>query len=249
MKIQRWQLKIAALLTGLAVAFYAIRWFAFPDPALHAEMLRYLVDDLAFLFVQVLVVTMLIDTAMQSRAREELNRKLNMVIGAFFSQAGTELLARIASADVALAAVREGLVPAPNWTATDFDAARDAFRSHDARISLDACDLSGLRDVLTAQRPHLLGLLTNQSLLEHESFTDLLWALTHLAEELAARPNLSDLKPADRLHLEGDTKRAYVLLGAQWIDYLCHLRSDYPYLFSLAVRTNPLDPSASVEVA
>ena len=27
-----------------------------------------------------------------------------------------------------------------------------------------------------------------------------------------------------------------------------HLKNDYPYLFSLAVRTNPFDPTASAEV-
>jgi len=27
-----------------------------------------------------------------------------------------------------------------------------------------------------------------------------------------------------------------------------HLKKEYPYLFSLAVRTNPFDPRASVEV-
>jgi hypothetical protein len=28
-----------------------------------------------------------------------------------------------------------------------------------------------------------------------------------------------------------------------------HLKTDYPYLFSLAVRTNPFDPDAKVEVS
>jgi hypothetical protein len=28
-----------------------------------------------------------------------------------------------------------------------------------------------------------------------------------------------------------------------------HLRDDYPYLFSLARRTNPFDPAARVEVS
>jgi hypothetical protein len=27
-----------------------------------------------------------------------------------------------------------------------------------------------------------------------------------------------------------------------------HLKNDYPYLFSLAVRTNPFNPNATVEV-
>ncbi len=45
-----------------------------------------------------------------------------------------------------------------------------------------------------------------------------------------------------------DVKRAYTLLGVQWLDYLRHLQTQYPFLFSLAVRTNPLDPQASVTV-
>jgi hypothetical protein len=27
-----------------------------------------------------------------------------------------------------------------------------------------------------------------------------------------------------------------------------HLKNNYPYLFSLAVRTNPFDPQATVEI-
>jgi len=40
-------------------------------------------------------------------------------------------------------------------------------------------------------------------------------------------------------------KRAYILLVSQWLNYMKHLKSDYPYLFSLAVRMNPFDPNAS----
>jgi hypothetical protein len=30
-----------------------------------------------------------------------------------------------------------------------------------------------------------------------------------------------------------------------WLDYVRHLKDGYPYLFSLAMRTNPLDETAS----
>jgi hypothetical protein len=40
----------------------------------------------------------------------------------------------------------------------------------------------------------------------------------------------------------------YELLAAQWLAYMKHLRDNYPYLFSLAIRTNPFDPDASPEV-
>jgi len=85
-------------------------------------------------------------------------------------------------------------------------------------------------------------------LLEHESFTDLLWAVFHLTEELACRTNVKQLPDTDYAHLSGDIKRAYVLLISEWLAYMKHLKADYPYLFSLAVRTNPFDPNASVEV-
>jgi hypothetical protein len=91
----------------------------------------------------------------------------------------------------------------------------------------------------------MISLLANQALLEHETFTDLLWALTHLGEELAARTGLDALPEPDERHLAGDITRAYALLGAEWLSYLEHLQRAYPFLFSLAVRTNPLDPDAS----
>ncbi|GEM_PF-6682769 len=46
----------------------------------------------------------------------------------------------------------------------------------------------------------------------------------------------------------GDIERAYALLIREWLSHLDHLKASYPYLFSLAVRTNPFNPTASVEL-
>jgi hypothetical protein len=45
-----------------------------------------------------------------------------------------------------------------------------------------------------------------------------------------------------------DSKRVYSLVTREWLNYLSHLERDYPYLFSLAVRTNPFNPEAVPEV-
>jgi hypothetical protein len=50
------------------------------------------------------------------------------------------------------------------------------------------------------------------------------------------------------MHLGGDIKRALGRLLGEWVDYMHHLKVEYPYLFSLAVRTNPFNPDAKVEV-
>lgn len=248
-KSRIWQFQLAALLLGMSVAFYYVRWQLFPTPIEHREMFRYIFGDVAFLFLQVLLVTVMIDGVTQRRQKEELKQRLNMVIGAFFSQAGTQLLGLIAATDSALAEVRDDLVARPSWKADDYSRARAAFAAHEAKIDLGSCDLNALKTVLSAQKAYILGLLGNQSLLEHERFTDLLWAVTHLAEELEVRADLENLSVPDVAHLKGDTRRAYVLLGTQWIEYLAHLQANYPYLFSLATRTNPLDPDASVTVS
>jgi hypothetical protein len=82
-------------------------------------------------------------------------------------------------------------------------------------------------------------------LLEHESFTDLLRAVFHVTEELLSREGLADLPAPDREHLVRDAERAYAFLVRQWLDYMRHLKDNYPYLFSLAMRTNPFDRDAT----
>jgi len=49
-------------------------------------------------------------------------------------------------------------------------------------------------------------------------------------------------------HLAHDVARAYSFLVREWLAYMKHLKDNYPYLFSLAIRTNPFDPQASAVV-
>jgi len=241
MKTVRWQFVLGALLVVTSLVFFVLRWVLFPGDALHNEMLRYLLDDVAFLFVQVLIVTLFIDGLLRRREREAMLQKLNMVIGAFFSQLGTRLLRGIAACD---RTPDTELPMRSDWTDADFARAKTVAASHLSERALTKCDLVAFRELLSENKPFLLGLLGNQSLLEHETFTDLLWAVTHLAEELEARADLRNLEPSDRAHLAGDIRRAYGLLIAEWYDYAHHLKANYPYLYSLALRTDPLDSSA-----
>ena len=89
-------------------------------------------------------------------------------------------------------------------------------------------------------------MLENPNLFEHDQFTDLLWAIFHLTEELSFRGDeLNDLPETDYKHIDGDLKRAYSQLTVQWLQYTQHLKDNYPFLFSLAARINPMNPAAS----
>jgi hypothetical protein len=95
----------------------------------------------------------------------------------------------------------------------------------------------------------LLRLLENPNLLEQEAFTEQLWAVFHLTDELYYRSELTSLPDSDYQHLAVDAQRAYRALTSEWLKYMAHLLKRYPYLFSLALRTNPFDPSASPIIA
>ncbi|MHB1342035.1 MAG: hypothetical protein ACYC77_11725 [Coriobacteriia bacterium] len=245
MNERRWRIRLGIGLVTATVVLYAAHFAIFRD--VH-HIFIYLIGDIAFLPIEVLLVTMVLHALLEKRAKQQLLHKLNMVIGAFFAEAGTELLGALATFDTSLESVREDLVPTHAWTDKQFANAQADIRGHTFGIDATRGDLGALKTLVVGQRPFLLRLLENQNLLEHETFTDTLWAVFHLADELAHRELLEDLPTADLAHLSGDINRAYAALAGQWIGHLHHLKGQYPYLFSLAVRTNPLDAGARVEV-
>lgn len=174
--------------------------------------------------------------------------RLNMVIGAFFSEAGDELLRRFSSLDPRLEDIRDDLSGAAGWGAGRLAAIRQRMKSHDFQTTADGQALADMAVFLREKTPFLLRLLENPNLGEHELFTELLWAVFHLKDELVRRQDFSTLAGPDLTHLRGDVRRAYGLIVSQWVEYMAHLRADYPYLYSLAARTNPFDRDASPEV-
>jgi hypothetical protein len=170
------------------------------------------------------------------------------VIGVFFSEAGTRLLTYFSNYDPKLDDIRENLVVEADWSDKEFVDASRRLKVYNYSVDINKVDLVHLRSFLKEKRDLLVRLLENPNLLEHETFTGLLRAVFHLTEELESREDIADLPDSDRQHIAGDIKRAYVRLVQEWVDYMKHLKRDYPYLFSLAMRLNPFDLEASAVV-
>jgi voltage-gated potassium channel len=171
--------------------------------------------------------------------------KMNMVIGVFFSEVGIKLIRAYSCADPHFEEIQKGLIVTEKWTHQDFLTVSRHLKNFPYGIEISECDLASLKDFLLRQRDFLVRLLENPILLEHEFFTDLLRAVFHLAEELSYREDLTKLPGTDIAHIAGDMNRVYHLLVHQWVDYMEHLKTHYPYLFSLAMRTNPFDRQSS----
>lgn len=239
---RRWLWLMASGLLAASIILYAVQLAVFRDGR---DTLFYLLQDLAFLPLTLLVAGLVVERLISLREKRTIVHRMNMVVGAFFSELGTPLLAELLPAMSSAEEIRERLHLQAAWTREDF---RDAFkfaRTLKCDIDLSRIDREGLRAHLIEQRPFMLRLLENPNLMEHERFTDLLWAVLHLEEELEARVSLADLLPADEAHLEVDARRAYNALLAEWVLYVEHLNTDYPYLFSLIVRTHPFQDAPS----
>jgi hypothetical protein len=245
MKKQRWYLIVALSLVVASAALYLIHYAIFRN-AHHIYI--YLLGDLAFLPLEVLVVTVIVDRLLSERDKRMALEKLNMVIGAFYSEVGTEFLRRLCETDPDASEKRNALKVDAGWTDKEYRAMEKRFTAEDFKAESRAADLHGLRDLLIKHRDFMVRLLENPLLLEHATFTDLLWAVFHLTEELESRDDLKGLPAADMDHLSGDMGRAYARVAGEWLDYMRHLRANYPYLFSLAMRLNPFDPEANVEL-
>ncbi len=253
MKISKylgWRVRLGLLLVVLAGILYFVNFILFHDPH---ELEFYLSIDTAFLPIEVLFVVLVIESAISTREKSILLEKLNMVIGTFFSELGTELMSKITKFDIDTEKIRQSLIITDDWTEKDFKSAASTIKEFD--YSLEIGDdqqsiefLQDLKEFLKERRDFLLRLLENPNLLEHETFTDLLRAVFHVIEELEKRKDLTKLPLTDYMHLNGDVERVYGLLISEWIMYMEHLMNNYPYLFSLAMRVNPFDPHAKVEI-
>jgi len=233
---------ISAVFLILSALGYFIHYLIFRD--LH-YIWYYLVGNLAFLPLEVLLVGVFIERVLSYREKQSKLLKLNMAIGAFFSQVGNHLLSDLLDSFKNKKEICLHLNITTAWTKKDFQKAIQFADHLPITVNSENIDLEKLKAFLAQRREFLITLLENPGLLEHDRFTDLLWATTHLDEELEARPSFENLPPGDREHIMNDIRRMYDHLASEWLDYVVHLKTNYPYLFSLILRTHPFQQRRS----
>ena len=96
MKRLNWQILLGVTLLLLSILFYYLHYLIFSDPH---HIFIYLVGDIAFVFIEVLLVTLIIHRVMEHREKRSRLEKLNIVIGGFFSEVGSRLLEILSQLD------------------------------------------------------------------------------------------------------------------------------------------------------
>lgn len=196
----------------------------------------YFFQDLAFIPIQVLIVTLLLNKLIKIIGDYQNRKKVNVIISAFFSELGTSIICEFSKFNENLDGVCE-IIDHSDFKRNINDT-KKKIKDYKIKIHVTADTLENLANILISKKSYMVSMLENSSLLEHDSFTDTLWSVFHIADELQSR-DLEDLSQADLNHLSQDILRAYRLIILEWLNYMKYLNTEYPYLYDLALRKNP----------
>lgn len=244
MRSKHEKLLMALLLVILSGILYLGHFVVFQDPH---HIFIYLLGDIAFLPIEIVFVSLIFHKIIEDKEKKNTFRKLNMLIGVFFSETGNDLLRMLINSDKNINNLKNKLIITNSWTKKDFENACCMIDKYKAEVEFT--NLENLKTILSDNRDFMLKIIENPTLLEHEIFSELMMALFHLQEELTNRNDVESLAAKDQEHIQIDISRAYAMLLKDWLLYTQHLKNEYPYLFSFAIRTNPFDESAKVEIS
>ncbi len=233
------------LFVCVSAGVFLMQFLLFHKPG---DTVFYFLQDMAFLPVQVAIVTIVLGKMISNREKRQKMKKTNMAISAFFSEAGTAMITGLLKFYRNPEEIRAELNISGQWTDSDFKNAVKLAKNNKFDIGCTVENLREIKTILTEKRDFMLIMLENPNLLEHDTFSDMLWAVFHLTDELIARENIENLPEPDINHLASDAKRALDNILVQWINHMKHLKSDYPYLFSLEVRRSPFNEKNGVVI-
>ncbi len=234
----RYTILISGVMIATAVLIYVLQIVIFKDP--HESMFL-LFQDLAFLPISVILISYILEKYLKNMEKEENFKKLQIVVSAFYSEVGTSLIRKISHFDSNLESFKEEMDFEQELRGKGKKQIIKLLRNFEYDIDSHTGNLVDLKEFLISKKIYISRMFENPNLLEHSRFTDMLWSVYHLLDELENREDLKFLPKNDMLHLSIDIMRAYPLLIIEWFEYMTYLRQEYPYLYSLAIRKSPFE--------
>jgi len=237
----------AIVLTLASLILHAFHYLIFRD--LH-HILIFSFHEIAFLPLEVLIVSLVLEEIIHRINRKERKSRAKMIIGAFFSEVGTNLLyllARKLPEDYKANFIPEKLEEKLSLKEIEFSL---FLKNLDIpqQIYLDRKDLVEIKAFLDQKRQFIVNILENPALTEDDSFTKTAFATIHLSDELSYRKDLLKISDEDLEHLRGDALRTLSHLIAEWLAYMRFVKDRYSYLYSLSIRANPFIEERKVEL-
>lgn len=186
--------------------------------------------NIAFIPIDILVVTIIFDNIVDYKNYKDRNNKLNMLVGLFYNEIGFQLMHYIIQGDK----------NAINLI-TDFsniNELENLLRNHNYVVNIDNIDIKSIKNLLYNNNSLLINLISNENIILYDDFTDLLMDVTHIRDEIIFIEKYG-FPELGQDHIEEDLDRLYNIITLEWIKYIRYLEKTYPFLYHNAVRLNP----------
>ena len=149
MRRLNWYIVLVGSLVTVSLILYFIQISVFHRTA---DTFFYMLQDLAFVPIQVLLVSLIITGLLNMREKRLRLEKMNMVIGTFFSEVGTRLIAHFSDFDPKLENIRTNLIVRKEWSDQEFAAVIKKLKDYNYEVTIHAMNLEDLRIFLMAKR-------------------------------------------------------------------------------------------------
>lgn len=111
-----WKVKLGIILLIISFLVYEFAYLSF-DPE---KVLFYIIIDLAFIPIDILIITLVIESIISNKEKEAFLEKLDMILGVFFSEIGTEFLDKFSHLNRNGAQIQEALSNIGCWNDNDY---------------------------------------------------------------------------------------------------------------------------------
>jgi hypothetical protein len=153
MKYFPWEGQVAIVALLFALAFNLVHYAVFRDSNYIG---MWILASLGFLPISVYLVTVVINQLLGRREKQAMLKKLNMVIGSFFSEVGTDLLRLISEGESDKRTIHKHLLVSSNWSGSDYSRANARLKEMDIGISQANIGWENLRSFLMAKKNSIL---------------------------------------------------------------------------------------------
>lgn len=228
--------QLILLLLCASALLYAIHYLIFRD--LH-HLAIFGLHELAFVPLEVILVTLGLDQLVEKTHREEARSKVSIIETLYFNESGGTMLRYLTSFDPDAARLRELLQVTEDWHSSDFRQAIRQLKSYPFLLDLDRIDFFGLHYHLSQRHEYYRSMLENPALTQSEAFTEMIMKVYLLWEELDGRTNLYQLPEKDRSYLAELLHEIYRELTEYWLDNVYNHSIHNRFRLHRAVESNP----------
>ncbi|MBR5391125.1 MAG: hypothetical protein IK141_07525 [Clostridia bacterium] len=228
--------QLIGVLVICSLILYVVHYLIFRD---FHHIAIFFVHDLAFLPLEVILVSLGLDRLIESTHENEIKSKTSIIETLFFNESGSRILRYLIRFDPDAKKLATMLNLSMDWRPSNYAAAGRQLKLYPFELDADRLDFYGIHYHLNEHMAFYRNILENPAMTQSNRFTEMVMNIYLLGEELEGRTDLYNLAEADRRFLGELLRQIYRELTEYWLDNAYNHSLHHKTRLHHLVVTNP----------